>query len=318
MQFCPQLVNDSTQHSRGEFLSGIATLPHFACKSKLQCSRKKVVLLRGHGWMCRSLQLQWFGQNWTYYSHLPHLTKAWKQSGIEQLCSGCSCCVGLHACFEGRKWEKWLCEETTEMCSCCWQALLTNLDYPGRGSLLGWIPGFWSGKKMVNSQRNWDAPAPTACYLCIFRFFLSAMFENLSCCWSTCMPQEQSLGSCYYLNFNLLSCVLILLGHRSTLRKLSRCSLAAPLCPQKSDRPMSWISFGPSQKINSSCTGLTGAFDPGELGEYLQERGWEAFPYMCACGCMFWSRSCGAETSLILRDAVWGVWAKHFHNINDY
>lgn len=65
---------------------------------------------------------------------------------------------------------------------------------------------------------------------------------------------------------------------------LSRCSLATPVCPQKSDRAVTWISFGLSQKINSSCTGLTEAFNPGEQGEYLQEGGWEAFQYVGACG----------------------------------
>ena len=47
-------------------------------------------------------------------------------------------------------------------------------------------------------------------------FFLSSVFENQGCCSSAHMPQEQSLG------FNLLSCVLILLGHRGTLRLVPR------------------------------------------------------------------------------------------------
>jgi len=41
MQLCPQLADESTQHSRSEFLSTVTILPRFACKSKLQCSRKK-------------------------------------------------------------------------------------------------------------------------------------------------------------------------------------------------------------------------------------------------------------------------------------
>lgn len=41
MQLCPQLANDSTQYSRGEFLATIAILPCFAHKSKLQRSRKQ-------------------------------------------------------------------------------------------------------------------------------------------------------------------------------------------------------------------------------------------------------------------------------------
>lgn len=51
-----------------------------------------------------------------------------------------------------------------------------------------------------------------------FYFFLSSVFENQGWCYSAWIPQEQSLGSCYYLNSNILSCFLILLGHRSTLR----------------------------------------------------------------------------------------------------
>lgn len=65
-----------------------------------------------------------------------------KGTGAKQLCGACSCFTGLHERLGGGRGGILRCEETTEkLCLCCWQTVLVNFARPGRGFLLGWIPG---------------------------------------------------------------------------------------------------------------------------------------------------------------------------------
>lgn len=119
-----------------------------------------------------------------------HQSSKAKGSGANQFCGGCCCCTGLHAGVRRKKWRKRLCETTEILCSCHWQALLSNsADKPCQSweRLFAWLNSrlkHLGGENQVHSWRNQDAPALIACCLCILTSFClknRAAAEVLTC-----------------------------------------------------------------------------------------------------------------------------------------